>query len=491
MSELIIPDRLQAILTAGYDDIPTFAYYVLGMPLHPGQVKFLRRPDTKMGVLVPANRWGKSITVAVKHIHYCFYKKGIKRGSSGWRGLEYRTANIAPQGANTEAVFKAIEQILTSSFPIPQPDGSIRSNKCLIEWFYLPEKSLHSQPYKNVYANGSYTEHRSLGADKGDSLQGKPYGYISYDEGGRSDHLEEEWNENIMPRLFDWSGPFDLVSTPDKNSPSLLYHHELYLRGLDPEDQGVYTQEGSIDDNVFFGLEQIAKHKADNEHNPAKDQVLYGKFLFAGEAIYPADQIEDAMDESLNDSIRFIRGHKYVLAVDTSIGNDEFVILVLDYTTKPYQVVRLEAIKGALRSPQQHLQRLMDIYEAYNIENTCKIILETFNGESKRFYLDLPMSIQARTKCYGSWLPDGQKRLERGGKIFYKADIIMALQKILSAREVKVPANDQKLKGQLIQYREKDDNMKQDRIIALMLASWFITDGAPKFVKPIFVTSNW
>lgn len=490
MSELVIPESLQRILTLGETDIPLFAYYMLGMPMHGGQVRFLHNSTKKINILVPANRWGKSITVAIKHIHANFYKKGIQRGSSGWRGLEYRTANIAPKGANTEAVFKAIEQIMTSTFPIPMPDGSIRSNKCQIEYFYDAEKALHTAPYKNVFTNNSYTEHRSLGADQGDSLQGKPYGYISYDEGGRSNHLEDEMYDNIMPRLFDWNGSFDLVSTPDRTSSSLLYHHELYLRGLNPEDEGVYTQEGSIDDNTFFAPEQIAQHKLDNEHNPAKDQVLYGKFIFAGEAIYPADQIEDALDVSLNDSIRFIPGHQYIISIDTSIGNDEFVILVLDVTVRPFRVVRIEAIKGALRSPQQHINTLLDIFDHYNLQNGCKIILETFNGESKRFYLDMPRSVQLRTRCYGSWLPEGQKRLEKGGKIFYKADIIIALQKLLSAREIKVPV-DQKLKGQLIQYREKDENMKQDRIVALMLAAWLATSGANKNPKPKYQTAKW
>lgn len=490
MSELLIPLALQQVLSEGYDNIPLFAYYMLGMPMHPGQVEFLKKSGKKLNVLVPANRWGKSVTIAIKHIHHCFYKKGIARGSSGWQGLEYRTANISPKSANTEAVFKAIDQIMTSNFPIRSHDGSVRSNVCQIEWFYDRDRILRTSPYKNVFVNNSYTEHRSLGADQGDALQGKPYGYISYDEGGRSHHLEEEWNEHISARLFDWNGTFDLVSTPDRTSPSLMYHHELYMRGLDPEDEGAYTQEGSIDDNIFFSPEQIAQHKKDNEHNPAREQVLYGRFIFAGDAIYPADQIEDAKIPFLLNGIRVLPGHKYIISVDTAIGSDEMVYLVLDVTEKPYYVVRIEAIKGAQRSPQQHMHIFMDLFEHYNVENGARIILETFNGDAKRFYLDMPLNMQFRTKCYGTWLPEGQKKTEKGGVIFYKADIIIALQKVMAAREIKIPP-DQKLVSQLIQYREEDTNMKTDRVIALMLAAWYATDGAIKNPTIKYQKTNW
>lgn len=117
-----------------------FITHLLGMPLHKGQVKYLRettRRKTRINVLVPANRWGKSSLVACIQIWFNFYKFGIPSSDRiSWMKAEYRTANIAPHSAQTEAVFKAIHQILTSSYPIKTQDGRLVTNKCWIGWFY-------------------------------------------------------------------------------------------------------------------------------------------------------------------------------------------------------------------------------------------------------------------------------------------------------------------------------------------------------------------
>jgi len=456
------------------------------MPLHQGQVRYLQETTskkTKVNILVPSNRWGKSTMTACLQIWYLFYKFGIPPGNKEtWYKAEYRTANVAPQATLVEPVFKYIDQIMTSRFSIYTPDGRIINNKCQLEWFYLKHKTLNSPPFKQFFANNSYIEHRTIGGSAADALEGKPFGLITYDEGGRSQHLQEEVDGTFLARLFDWGGPLHIPSTPDQTSPSILYHYELYQKGLN-NIPGFYTMEGQLKDNEFFPEEQIQEQYELFKDNPLKDQVLYGKFVFGGDNIFDTESILEAEDESLNDGIRRIDGHKYVIGIDTAIGSDEMVYTVLDVTEKPFKLVKQLAAKGNSKSPQMHLNDFLDLFEAYKNESTTvDIMLETWNGESVRFYMDLPPHIRVRTRCYGSWQPerrpvDNKNKERPKNQSVKKADILLALRKLLSARELKIPANNAPLTQQLSIYKEDDGNIPTDRVMSLALASWLATES--------------
>lgn len=308
-----------------------FTNRLLGIPLHPGQIKYIedtsrpypvghamagKRP--KVCTLVPSNRWGKTTLLACLQIHALFYKQGIPEGNrQAWLKALYRTANVAPSTSLVEAGYNYIDQILTSSFPIRLPDGRITTNKCLIEWFYLKDKTRTSPVIKQFFSNNSYIEHRTIGGVASDSLEGKPYGLITYDEGGRSHHLQQEVDGTFLARLFDWGGQLHIPSTPSQTSPSIVYHYELYQKGLNGIP-GYYTMEGQLKDNIFFPEEQIEQQYALYEGNPLKDQVLYGKFVFGGDNLFNAEDILAAKDESLNDGLRYLSGHTYVISTDTA-----------------------------------------------------------------------------------------------------------------------------------------------------------------------------
>lgn len=464
-----------------------FINHLLGVPLHKGQVKYLyetTRRKNKINLLVPANRWGKSTLEACLQIWYLFYKFGIPTGNAqAWSRAEYRTANVAPHASLVEPVFKYIDQILTSTFPINLPDGKVTLNNCQIEWFYLKEKTSSSPPFKQFMSNNSYIEHRTIGATAADSLEGKPWGLITYDEGGRSRHLEDEINGTFLARLFDWNGPLHIPSTPDSTSASLLYHYQLYQDGL----QGIndtFTMEGELNDNTFFTDEQKAQQYALYANNPLKDQALYGKFVFAGDTIYEAQSILDAEDASLNGGVRYEDGHSYVIGTDTAIGSDEMVHTVLDVTQKPFKLVRKIAVRGNSKSPRMHLNDFIDLVEAYSNDNRTNIkhMLETWNGESVRFYHDLPYWLQALTRCYGAWQPetrasDNENKAKNKAKDIKKADILIAARKLLDAREVKFPKDDKKLREQLATYREDDAKLQTDHVISFALACYLATEG--------------
>lgn len=499
----------------GRSDPIYFAEHMLGMSLHEGQKKFLEAVVKGVQELVQehnlteedwelirrfilscANRWGKSAVISIIQLWFLYYKFGIKtKTPAEWFDIEYRTANIAPFSSLTEPVFMAMKAIMTSTYAIRDHEtGIMTTNKCKIEAFYIPEKTINNPPYKLYFANNSYIEHLSLMGGKGDNLQGKPYGLITYDEAPRSDHLQMELDNSVLGRLLDWTAPLLLLGTPDQDSNSLLYYNDLHEEGLIGVNSS-YTQEGSIYENSFMTDEQIKEHEKMLEGNPLRDQMLHGKFIFGTKTIFPGQDILDAEDDSLNSGIRYEEGHKYVIGVDTAIGSDEMVYHVLDTIKKPYRKVWTEAVKGSTRSPQMHLNFLVNLVESYRNENNIQLIIETFNGESARFYDDLPPYIKSFTYTYGSWQPnkiatDNKNPAAKRSTMIKKADIIVALKKILASKNLKIPKNDYPLIKQLSIYKENDKGLPTDRVIALALAVWLAEDSS-NVREVAFVPMEW
>jgi len=462
----------------------------LGMQLHPGQIRYLN--EAKKAVTNPggsrirrfllscANRYGKSALISCIQLWYLYNKFGINAATDQeWFKTEYRTANIAPTSKLTQPVFKAMKAIMTSAYPIQDPQtGLITNNKCKIEWFLDDARTINNPPFKLFFVNNSYIEHLSLMGNKGDSLQGLPYGIITYDEAPRSDWLQVEIDDGILGRLMDWIAPLHLLGTPSQvsNNASLLYYHDMYQEGLFGFNSS-YTQEGSLYDNTFLTEEQIREQVKMVEHSPYKDQILEGKFIFGVKNVFNPEDIEAIQDESLNDGVNYMEGHKYVIGVDTAMGNDEFVISILDITEEPWQLVWQDAAKGNERSPQMHLNALVNLIEAYRHDNNMQMLLETWNGESARFFLDLPLYVKSFTQCYGAWQPervktDNDNPLPKRTSLIQKADLIVNLNKALSERKIRIPKHNNDLIRQLSIYRENDKNLPTDRLMSLALAAW-------------------
>lgn len=474
----------------GRYDIVFFAEHFLGMSLHEGQKLWLQRATAKTNILVPANRWGKTTVAAIKHIHYCFYKIGVGTGNPDAHAkASYTTVNLSPHSDTTRPVFEAILEILRSSFVITERINGVkvnRTNSCLIGWMLDESRVRNTVPLHIQFTNNSDILFRSTGEDQGKSIEGRSYGYISYDEGGQSHHLEFERTRRILPRLGQLNGPLDIISTPEISSPSILEHYELFqLGGGDGHDQedGFYSQEGSIADNHFF-LASNPTYIEDMEQqmpgNPVLQQILYGKFVFAGSSLYPAADILAAKDATLTGGEAYKDGHTYVSAVDTSMGKDEMVFTILDVTVKPFRLVRQMSAIGNSKPPEIHVADFESLFRQYYKLNAMRNAVETFNGESANFYNLLSPDIQGLTKCWGSWQPVGMpSKAAMAMKRIKKAEVLLALRSLLSTGDLKLP-NEPTLVKQLSIYREDDTNIPTDRVISLALACWLATDGASK-----------
>lgn len=408
----------------------------------------------------------------------------------GYLGSEYLTAALAPHSQQAEVVTRTIRQILTSTYAIRVSGTKVETNKCMIGWFLV--RATESYPMLIEYHNGSKTIIRSTGEDRAASIAAKAFGYIGYDEAGKSFHLEEEFHSVLLPRLGDFNGQLDLVGTPDATSPSFVFYQELFWRGGgdgNPVEEGYYSQEGSALENPYLPEEYFEDTKKLFQGDARLQQVLYGKFISVGDKVFDHKSVLEASTD-MDEFVPFISGHKYIIAIDTAIGEDEFVITVVDWTEKPFKVVRTLGCKGNSKSPQLHLQDLMDIFYHYSQENTCNVILEVFNGESMRFYYDLPSDIRSKTRTFGSGRVLGSMP-KRTGDVDRKEDILIAARKLLDNHEIIFSNKLRTLIHQLANYTQKDERIKTDWTISFCLACFYATDGQPKSttVKPVSV--NW
>ena len=472
-----IPANLALIIHQARYDIPLFAEELLGIKLHTGQKRFATNSKQKVNTLVPANRWGKSVYIAVKHIHSAFYKTGIGTGNmKSWLRADYKTVNLGPKMENAKVVGDYIQAILKSAFPIPQPNGSVQNNECKIGWFL--EKVDSTPPIEIHYANNAHTLIRSTRDDQGDSIQGKKFGYASYDECCRSLHLEVEVKSNILPRLSDYNGTLDLVSTPDsEGGSSLVYFQELFWKGGGeghPVQPGYYSQEGSVYENEFISKRAIEELEKALDGDPLAPQILQGKFVITGDICFPINEINLAKVEMLAVT-PYIEGHRYIIGTDTAIASDDFSISVVDWTDlSNIYVSKFSSKKGNAMPPELHLQNFIDIFDHYNQGDTCEHWMETFNGESAMWYNMMPDHIKMKTKLFGSWRPPGFVKVT--GVIDKKEKIILALRKVLSTGRFKYSHAHKKITEQLAVYtldknKEKnnaeyfshDNNMRNNR----------------------------
>lgn len=383
-----------ALVRAGRRDPVLFAYELLGVELHPKQQLWLwlttkTQPDkayelgltleneygkhfwesreefdklTKdhdflRNVLVPSNRWGKTLCTSVKHIWYNYYKIGVRGTPEHIMEARCGTLNLSPHSNQCQAGYDYILDILFSKFTYSIiEDGVVvsKKNNCRVGDFYLSDNSAKRTV---LFKNGTSYKAVPTGEDQASSIAGTRYLYISYDECAQSLHLKAELPAKIMSRLIDFGGAMDLVSTPEVDKPSHQYFFHISKLGLKFED-GWFTLIGRLTDNIFLGKKEVeAISGSIKSTDPVKyRQVVYGEFVTTGKKMFDQILVERLWD-GFTPSLPLYE-HKYLLIADWGFSDtgDPTVFYVIDYTPRKgpgdtmirneYRVVFRESIRG-------------------------------------------------------------------------------------------------------------------------------------------------
>lgn len=415
--------ELLADIRAGRKDPVLFAEKLLGIELHDGQKLWLwmttktqRDLAYEMGIklhdenrklweskeefekltkdheflkniLVPSNRWGKTlVTSGVKHLWYNFYKIGVRGTPEHVAQARCGTLNLSPHSNQCQAGYDYILDILFSKFTYsvleknpdyveggaePEEISVSKKNECKISNFYVSD---NSQKRTIFFKNGTKYTAIPTGEDQASSLAGTRYLYISYDEAAQSLHLKAELPAKIMSRLIDFGGPLDLVSTPEVDKPSHQYFFHVSKLGLKFED-GWFTLIGKLTDNIFLGKKEVEQISGSiKSTDPVKyRQVVYGEFVTTGKKMFDQILIERLWDEFVPKQVEY--EHKYLVWADWGFSDtgDPTVFYVIDYTPKTrngvivkneYRIAYREAIKGG--SPFTVLTRAKMLQREWN-----------------------------------------------------------------------------------------------------------------------------
>lgn len=334
-----------------------------------------KNPDMLKNILVPSNRWGKTLCTSVKHIWYCYYKIGVRGTPEHVAQARVGTLNLSPHSNQCQAGYEYIRDILFSKFTYTILEDGIpvsKKNECKIESFYVGDNSAKRLI---TFKNGTSYKAVPTGEDQASSLAGTRYLYISYDEAAQSLHLKAELPAKIMSRLIDFGGPMDLVSTPEVDKPSHQYFFHISKLGLQMED-GWFTLVGRLTDNIFLGAKEVEQIAGSiKSTDPVKyRQVVYGEFVTTGKKMFDQILIERLWDEFVPRMPEY--EHQYLIWADWGFSDtgDPTVFYVIDYTpTKMpngeirknlYRIVYREAIRGG--SPFTVLTRFRMLQREWN-----------------------------------------------------------------------------------------------------------------------------
>jgi len=472
--------ELSEMLPKGYEDPVFFSEYFLGVPLHGGQKEFLIKSDpianpesTRKNILVPCNRWGKTVALAIKHIRFCFYKIGIdpEMTMQAMRDLRYATLDLSPHSNQVQACYNFIFDILHNRF-VTIVDGKKRTNKCKIRSFFQSKNDSKNRILFNNYTNFFGA---STGEDHGASLAGRQFGLITYDECVFSHHLRTELPGRIMSRTIDYNAPIDLVSTFDAEAKSQQYYFRLVRQALKGQNEW-WCKTGKYTDNIFIpeDIREAAKKKIMAEDYSKFRQVFLGEAVPSSIKVFEPEVIDNIFRDILRPQ-EPVHGRDYLISVDWggSDQGDPTVMMVFDYTEKPYRIVHHERIQGG--SPTLQFSMLKNLQIAYN---NAKIIMDT---NSLGGVLIKKLLSEMKVKTYDFTAHGGEKgeavtqlklalTFKRRYEISKDGLMVDHYKDYGKLRSYYIP----ELEEQLGSYEIKDEGLEQDFVATLYQALWFL-----------------
>jgi len=326
----------------GRYDTVFFAEYWLGLKLNAFQKRFFEKIDEadKKGEFIQivcptANQCGKTVALAVLHIKWTFYKKGMQLDEDSFEKTYYQTLNLSPVIRQTKICMQYVEQILTSTFNWSEGKRSV-VNKCRIRNFL---KSKNENLGRLEFANNSVSYFVSTGSDQAANISGAQFGMITYDECCLSLHLKDELPSKIFSRLAKYGNLLVLIASPkaEERSNSLQYFYHLTQEAKKGLNDFVYVT-GIFDENIFIPEEQREKIKERLKKLDmnAYREVVYGDFISSSTHFFPSNIIE-AIWNGKEEPSSPQPNRKYVIIADWGFAEqgDKTVFGVFDYTDSP------------------------------------------------------------------------------------------------------------------------------------------------------------
>lgn len=321
------------------NDWSAFDDLVLDYKSHPGQLDWLKNSTKKENLLHPGNGWGKTDVIAKKHLRFLLYH---------YLDCEkYKTLNVAITQELSELVLERMTALISHS-PL------------LGTWFCDIKKDVVHHPYPQIrFKNGACTEFKTT-KRKGESIEGKEYGYISADEIALERHLEFIREKILLPRTRKWKdSQLDFYATPKG-------FNSYYRIKNDIERKGGFIRGGTSYENPHID-HKLFDYLCSTWSKNKIDQIVKGKFIDTAEMMF-ASRVDKLFNNKLDLTDIVENGYDYIEGWDLARGrrgslSDQTVGFRILKGKKPYKIVK----RWAFQLPWTEKGR-----ENFNKENEIK-----------------------------------------------------------------------------------------------------------------------
>lgn len=459
-------------------DFNYFAEVIMGVRLNPAQKRWantaLRLKNGwewvfKRSAHVSANQIGKTLGLALAAIWMNNYKIGTRNDNwDAWLAGAYNHFHIAPTYTQSLLLLADMRMLMSGNHPAQFEKDTGEFRKCLWSDGLWSERKIDATYSAIEFWNGSIIHFRTS-SDKAKSLQGVRAHVISFDEAAFEDHLIHVIDQAVKLRLISTGGPLLMVSTPNGINDYYQIVQDFLGRSLktsdktwESEEQQVCVVWSTIDDNVGYGFTQEEVDFLEQDIDPAtKDQQLRGAFLEPQDAFFvPVSDIEKAFitlpaeEDPKND-------HRYIIFWDVSIASDPTVCVVLDVTKEIYKGVYYRRYEKPLPF-RELLAEIRRIHFFYSTPDHTRIgrgpiCITGFDASSMG-----GVAVRQELEDLNNLRP-----LVMSGSSRQKQEILINLRKALSTRKLLLPNKWTRAKTEILSYREKDDKLQQDSVMAL------------------------
>jgi hypothetical protein len=463
-----------------YDPVG-FADAHCGVTLHEGQIAFLREAFRfdgegsfvyKYPNLTAANRFGKTVVVAVVHLWFAVYKHGLKLEGQDWYDHPYGIINICPLVDLANVTRDMVHDILQNK---AKEQINRQGGRGVCDLGPLFERGEDGYlvtfgDYKGFRTKvTNVTMEYRTSSDNAKAIQGTPKFLVTFDEAGRQKDFQNLMGAHVVPRTLDTGGVVATFSTPDVDTGT--DYEDWCVKG-DPEnffrDPLFYWRTGDIEENPHITPKQIEELKA-GVPQYLWDQVLHGKFVQGEEAFFAKPSLDRAFKMDLRPFSGREKNRLYVIGADLAVvkAGDRSIFAVVDATKPPFRLVRLIEHRGV---PHPELiAELKELNEFYNGEwleesekRKCEgvICFDSTGMGGKMFQTELS-TLTPRPRGY-----------DFGGMTKKKLDILSSLRLLLDKDWLHIPAQFGALKQELRNYKRSDAKLETDSVMALALAAY-------------------
>ena len=405
---------------------------------HDTQLRWLSKSLNRENVLHPGNGWGKTDVIAKKHLKFVLLHL--------LDGAKYKTLNVAITSEQSELVMDRIIDLI--------------KNSVLLKSWLVDKNSIVKFPYPKIkYTNGAITEFKTT-KRKGESIEGKEYGYISADEVALEMHLEFLRDKILLPRIRKYKdSQIDFMATPKGMN--------AYFRVMtDIKRKGGYVQGGSSYENPHID-HTLLDYQCSTWSDAKINQIIKGKFIDTAEMMF-ASRVEKLFDTNLVLLDGIDKGNKYLEGWDLARGrkgsiSDQTVGFRFDITKTPaiitkrwgFQLPWTEKGRQNINADER-----FNKIERSSIEREIRTAQYESNGQ---VFLD---STGVGDTLY-EMLMDIAKPIDfRGGN---KDIILDHAQAVIDAGLLKAPFIPE-LADEMTVYQRADNNLDTDNIMAMVIA---------------------